>query len=442
MKRLYQYWKNKIYFIPALYSLIALLISLLVFLLHDLLTSPLATELFPFLFQSVGSARDILAVLTGALLSMITVSFSTIMVVLTLYSAQFSPRTLQVFLESKTSLRVLGFFMGTFIYSVTQLFLLPEDANLLTLAGTIGTLLAIFCLTLFAFFIHHVARSIQVDLMVEHITKDIFIWIEKKELRRYHAKAKQVSQVVPDDYEDKTLGKPNPILAQNIGYLQSIDNNALIGLASEYDFTLRLEQSLGDYVTKEIQLFSFWGGPFDQEEELMEKIHKALVIGEERQSQEDVEYGLIKLVEVALRAISPGINDPNTAILCIGKIGYVLAEIAQAKLHKTYYYDEENKLRLIINKIPFEELLYNSFSQIKVYAQHDYSVLAACVDALNFIARKGNRHIKELCWSFSLYLFEGKDIHDIPSLDHRHLGKKMEELAFVSNHLQDNPFDK
>jgi uncharacterized membrane protein len=167
-----------------------------------------------------------------------------------------------------------------------------------------------------------------------------------------------------------------------------------------------------------------------------------LEIGEERNSEEDVEFGLIKLVEVALRAISPGINDPNTAIFCIHKIGYVLSDIAQSKRHKTYYYDDANKLRLIVNKIPFKDLLYQSFSQIKHYGSHDYSVMGACVDALAFISKHSAHSIREICWEFSLYLFEGCDCSEMASLDRIYLERKMQELAFVTRHTGENPFVK
>lgn len=445
MNRYYQRWKNKTYFIPALYCLFAVIFSFAIIVLDRTLIHDIQMVNNPIFLQRIEAARSILSVLTGALLSMITVTFSTIMVVLTLYSGQFSPRTLPDFLESKVSLRVLGVFMGTFIYSITQMYFLPDPQDeLSSIAGSIGVLLAILCLVLFAYFIHHIANSIQVNLMVERITKDILALISKKQMQKFRNKNKEITTELPDEYENYTFGESIKVKAKEGGYIQKVDNVALVDFASEHDCTIRLEQSLGDYITNDTTIFSLWGealsSPIPEEDK--EKLFLCLEIGEERNSEEDVEFGIIKLVEVALKAISPGINDPNTAIFCIQKIGYVLSNIAQARRHKTYYYGEENKLRLIVNKIPFKDLLYQSFSQIKHYGSHDHSVMGACVDALAFISKHSAKSIKEICWEFSLYLFEDCDCSKMASLDRLFLERKMQELAFVTRHLGESPFKK
>ena len=292
----------------------------------------------------------------------------------------------------------------------------------------------------FAYFIHHIANSIQVNLMVEHITKDVLALLSKKQQQKFRTMNRQVTTELPDEYEDHTFGEAFKMKAAEDGFIQKVDNTALVDFANDHDCILRLEKSLGDYITKDTTLFSLWGTELPDTEEEKKKLLQALEIGEERNSEEDVEFGLIKLVEVALRAISPGVNDPNTAIFCIQKIGYVLANIAQTKRHKTYYYDDENKLRLIVNKIPFKELLYHSFAQIKHYGSHDHSVMGACVDALLFISKRNTSSIRETCWEFSLYLFEDCDCSQMASLDRLFLQRKMQELAFVTRHHGENPF--
>lgn len=333
--------------------------------------------------------------------------------------------------------------MGTLIYSITQLHFLPEARDgLYSLAGGVGVLLAIGCLILFAYFIHHVANSFQVNLMIERITKEVLSIINKKQLQNFRNNNRPITTELPDEYEDHTFGEASNLKAQEDGYIQTVNNTDLVDFAAEHDCRLRLEQALGDYITKDTTLFSMWGDNLPYPEKEIKKLLHALEIGEEKNSEENGEFGLIKLVEVALRAISPGINDPNTAIFYIQKIGYVLSDIAQSKRHKTYYYDDNNKLRLIVNKIPLKDLFYQSFSQIKHYASHDYSVMGACVDALAFISKRSAHSIRGICWEFPLYLFEGCDCSGMASLDRIYLERKMQELAFVTRHTGKNPFVK
>ena len=433
MNRLYSRFQNKAYAIPALYCAVALLVTVLVALLDRYLSRETSVVTLPLLFQTSESAHNILTVLTGALLSMTTVTFSTIMVVLTLYSGQFSPRTLQHFLRSRVALRVLGVFMGTFIYSVVQLFLLPEPSTqAYSLTGTVGVLAAILCLILFAFFIHHVARSIQVNYVVESLTREIFTLLDRKRVLPPRGAPRMDAEEHPVEQENQTLGAARVVAAPSAGYIQQVDERLLVDLARKFQGVVRLEKSLGDYVTPEVDLFTVWTEDDTLSAEQEDALCRTLGLGEDRNAEEDVEYGLIRLVEVALRALSPGTNDPNTAVFCIQKIGHVLAEIAASKLHRTYYYDDDLNLRLIVSKIPFEDLLYQSFAQIRLYTRTDYTVLDACVQSLIYIARKNTLSIRTLCCAFAEYLLEGLDLENIPSLDRNRISRSLTELKSIS----------
>ena len=434
MKRILSRLKGKTYFIPTLFCIVALAVTILVALLDRYLYRITTISTLPLLFQTTESVRGILTVLTGALLGMTTVTFSTIMVVLTLYSGQFSPRTLQHFLQGRVSLRVLGVFMGTFIYSVVQLFLLPEAAvQAYSLTGTVGVLAAILCLILFAFFIHHIARSIQVNYVVESITREIFTLLDRKRTLPPRGAPSRVADDHPVEQENQTLGSAQVIYPRTAGYIQHVAVARLVDLATEAGAVIRLERSLGDYVTPDTELFSVWSNQDEPQQVQEEVLVNALTFGEDRNAEEDVEYGIIRLVEVALRALSPGTNDPNTAVFCIQKLGHVLAEIAASKLHRTYYYDQDLNLRLIVSKIPFADLLYQSFAQIRIYARMDYTVLDACIQALVYIARQNTRSIRVRCQSFATYLLEGLDSASIPSLDRNRLDRSLLELDYLTN---------
>lgn len=478
--------RQKTYTIPTLYCLSFLLFSVFIHWLN-LNLSAYSFSVNVNLFQPVVAARSILSIMTASLLSMITVSFSTIMVVLTLYSAQFSPKTLQNFLQSKTSLHVLGFFMGVFIYAVSQLYLVQDTAPYpRTLSASLGLVLTIASLIVFAYFIHHVASSIQVHLLVEGISRDIFSMIRQK--NKPCAQGKDCPQEKSKTSDPSPVyGEISKLYAPSIGYIQEIDTTALVNYAKDQKLLLRLEQSLGDYITEETVLFSTWplqekegkeedkkeGEKRVQKEEKEEglkesreksitkenlkedqdqdkriekkdgrkegaaedtitELFEAVTVGQERNAQEDIEYGLIKLVEVALRAVSPGINDPNTAVLCIQKIGYILADIARTDAHRTFYYQEDGALGLIVHKVHFSDLLYQSFSQLKVYAFNDYIIVGAALDALIEISKKAPDLLKKDVKAFADYLLEGLALEELASLDRQYIEAKIRELNHVN----------
>ncbi|MFW6030066.1 MAG: DUF2254 family protein, partial [Halanaerobiales bacterium] len=137
-----------------------------------------------YFFTSVNLARDILSTLVGSLFGMITVSFSTIMVVLTMYSSQFSPRTVKVFLCSKLTLKVLGVFVGGFIYSIISLLFMKNPAGTnVVFSAFFRIIIAIICLGYFVVFIHHTANSVQVNILIERLRDEVIELVNKIEKR-------------------------------------------------------------------------------------------------------------------------------------------------------------------------------------------------------------------------------------------------------------------
>src|SRR6056297_1187916 len=153
--------QNKIYFIPSIYAVSAAFLSLFVIIIDHYFNSVIMNYLPGYFFTSYDLAKTILSTLAGSLFAMITVSFSTIMVVLTMYSSQFSPRTMQDFLKNKVTLKVLGVFIGGFIYSILTLLFLNDNlqgAQEATIfSALIAVIVAIVCLAYFVYFIHHAA---------------------------------------------------------------------------------------------------------------------------------------------------------------------------------------------------------------------------------------------------------------------------------------------
>ncbi|ADO77632.1 DUF2254 domain-containing protein [Halanaerobium praevalens] len=435
--------ENKIYFIPSLYALIATLVSILVIYLEYQYSSLLINVLPSFFFTSYDLSKTILSTIAGSLFAMITVSFSTIMVVLTMYSSQFSPRTMQDFLKNKVTLKVLGIFIAGFIYSIlTLLFIddrLLKSGESTIFSAMIGVIIAIVCLGYFVYFIHHAANSVQVNLLVESLKEDVIEIVDKLEKR--NNSNDQIRNQPPDDLKaslDRDFYELHP---KKSGYIQIIYDLKLTQLADQYDIIIRAEKMIGDYITENTVVFKFWQldeqmDKFKDEKlvEIKNNIRDHLVISNERSKNDDIEFGLLKLTEVALRAISPGINDPNTAIFCINQLGWVLSRIAVANLENTYYYNDKDELCFILEDISFWDLLYKTFYQLSHYGKQDVSVAGSIIDALVIIAEGSPQDVKEQVWKFSHYILGGFDKNVLEQEDKKFLNHKIYRLAKETGH--------
>jgi len=438
--------KNKIYFIPSLYAISAALFALLVIFIEYHYSSILVNIMPSFFFTSYDLSKTILSTIAGSLFAMITVSFSMIMVVLTMYSAQFSPRTIQDFLKNKVTLKVLGVFIASFIYSMLTLLFIDDSlqgTGESTIFSTMfAVIIAIVCLGYFVYFIHHAANSVQVTLLIESLKEDIIELLDKLEKR--NNSNDQISNVPPDNLKEMLDREFCELHPEESGYIQVIYYIELTKMADEYDIIIRAEKMIGDYITENTVVFKFWQLNEESEsfnEEKLEKIKKEirdkLVISNKRSKNDDIEFGLLKLTEVALRAISPGINDPNTAIFCINQLGWVLSRIAVANFENTYYYNDKDELCFILEKISFWDLLYKTFYQLSHYSKQDVSVAGSIIDAMVIIAEGSPKDIKEQVWKFSHYILSSFDKSVLEQEDKKFLNHKIYRLAKETGHKEE-----
>jgi len=428
--------ENKIYFIPSIYAISAAIFSIAVIFIEHQYSSFLLAHIPAYFFTSYDLSKTILSTIAGSLFAMITVSFSTIMVVLTMYSSQFSPRTMQDFLKNKVTLKVLGVFLAGFIYSILTLLFIDEslkgaeEASIFSAA--IGVIIAVICLGYFVYFIHHAANSVQVNLLIESLKNEVIEIVDKIEAR--NNSNEQIRNNAPDNLKEITDRKSCEVHPDKSGYIQIIYDLELTKLADDNDVVIRAEKMIGDYVTENTVVFKVWMLNPEAElekdiDQLKAEIRNNLVISNERSKKNDIEFGLLKLTEVALRAISPGINDPNTAIFCINQLGWVLSRIAVANIENTYYYNDKDELCFILEDISFWDLLYKTFYQLRHYGNQDVSVAGSILDALVIIAEGSPKEIKEQVWSFSHYILDGFERNVLEKEDKKFLNHKIYRLA-------------
>ncbi|MGO1371657.1 MAG: DUF2254 domain-containing protein [Senegalia sp. (in: firmicutes)] len=414
--------RSKIWFIPVLYGLIAFILSMLIISIDTFLSEEVQIYIPKVLLTDFDLAQTILSSLAAAIITMMTISFSTMMVVLSTYSSQYSPRTLQDFLNKKITLRVLGVFMGTFIYLIISLLFLKENIeNSFVLSALIGVIISIFAVGFFIFFIHHVATFMQVSKLVNDVSNESINLIKELDNR-----------VINDDrirYEPVYMTE-NPalsiqVVASDTGYIQLVDTSALIRISKELDISIEMEKKIGEFVVRGNHVLTIYANkPLEDTSRIVEQV----TIGSYRSMFQDVEFGIQKIVDIALKALSPGINDPNTAILCIKRLSVILSSISMSQMHTTYYHDEDDILRLTMKYSDFDELLYSSYYQIIYYGDGDQSILTAILESLCLLV-ESNIKIKRKVWRFANYLIDGFNKKELEFLDKKYINLKIDKLA-------------
>jgi len=181
-----------------------------------------------------------------------------------------------------------------------------------------------------------------------------------------------------------------PILSKDDGYLQIIDGDALIAMAMQEDFVIRVERLPGDYIVATRPLVLIWPGS-KVTKQVVECVNSAFALGNQRTSVQDVEFLVNQLVEIAVRALSPGVNDPFTAITCLDNLGSALCRLAKRDMPSPYRYDTQDKLRVITPILTFPNLLDTAFNQIRQYSHSSTAVTIRLLETIAEVARFAHR---------------------------------------------------
>ena len=327
-------------------------------------------------------AQIILAGIAASIMTVVSIVFAILLMTLTLASMQFSPRIIVSFSRDRVTQWTLGIFLGTFLYCVAAL---PAARSLpypfAPVATVLGAMvLALVCVGLLLFFIHHISQAISVNHIVDRIAEETEAMIDEimpwPHLLDHHVK-------------DAEPLRPNPsevaILSHDSGYIRFVDTRRVVALARHYHVTIRVLRRVGHFVPAGIPLMMASKGnrlPSEGTAELL----AAFDFGPTRTLQQDVEFGVLQIVDVALKAISPAVNDPTTAINCIDQLSRILIRFASREPPEDLLYDPPGIVRASIAWIHFERLLEAAFEQIRMYSKTDVAVSLRLLRALGDIA--------------------------------------------------------
>ena len=330
-------------------------------------------------------AQVILGGIAAAMMTVVSIVFAILLMTLTLASMQFSPRIIVSFSQDRVTQQTLGIYLGTFTYCLAAL---PAARSLPRpfepVVSVVGAmLLALACVAWLLYFIHHISEAISVNHIVDRIAQETEAIIDEtmpQPLRsdRLPDEALGGSSLEPDPREA-------PVLSAVSGYVRFIDASRLVALAKSSGMTVRVLRRVGHFVPQGIPLLmASKGGRLTPAVE--EALRGAFEFGPTRTLQQDVEYGILQIVDIALKAISPAVNDPSTAITCIDQISRILIRFALREPPSPLLYDPPGTVRVILPWLGFDRLTESAFEQIRLYARSDVAVSLRLLRALGDIA--------------------------------------------------------
>jgi uncharacterized membrane protein len=380
---------SSFWFIPTLMVVLAIGLSFVTISLDQQLETDIIGNLGWTYALGPNGSRAILSAIAGSMATVATTAFSITIVALQLASSQFGPRLLRNFMQDTGNQIVLGTFISTFVYSLMVLRTIngvEENEFVPHIAVTCGIGLAIASIGVLIYFIHHSATSIQVDHVISKVGCELDEAIDRlfpKQVGRGAGKhqAETITSERPANFDHEAT----PIQAASSNYVQAIDTDKLIQVATETNILLQLQRRPGDFVVKGSPLVLVYPAQ-SVSKKLVKQINDAFVLGSQRTDQQDVEFSINQLVEIAVRALSPGINDPFTAIRCIDQLSAALCHLAQKEIPPAYRYDDQDQLRIIAKPVTFTDVIDAAFNQIRQYGQTSVAVTMRLLEAIAVIA--------------------------------------------------------
>lgn len=389
---LLKYWdrlRSSFWFVPAVMACLAVALALGAVELDKAATEDWLKRLSWIYSGGAEGASLLLGTVAGSMIAIAGTVFSMTLVALSLASSQLGPRLLRNFMRDTANQVVLGTFVATFVYCLLVLRTIrrgDEVAFVPHLAVTIGVLLAIVSIGVLIYFIHHVSVSIQADEVVAQVGRELVDGIDRLFPGHLGKPASEVSSATGEAALPAAFAREaRPVGALEDGYLQQIAAEALMDLAAEEDLLLRLECRPGHYLVKGRVMVMVWPGD-RVTDTLVEEINAAFVLGDQRTATQDAEFSFKQLVEIAVRALSPGINDPFTAIACVDRLGSGLCRLAERDLPSSCRFDAHGRLRLVAPGSTFAGIVDTSLNQIRQSARSNPAVAIRMLDAIAQVA--------------------------------------------------------
>ncbi|MCB2047618.1 MAG: DUF2254 domain-containing protein [Novosphingobium sp.] len=333
-------------------------------------------------------ASNMLTVLAGSMIGVASTVFSITIAAVAYASGTYGPRLLTNFMEDKGNQLSLATFIGTFVYSISvlrtvraedEVSLFADKADALPgfvpqLALLVGFGLMMIAIAVLVYFLHHIPSSIRINTVLEEIARALLRMIDDRydEQSGFEAPRRDVPRGADVD-------------SSGTGYIRYIDFGSLDSIAEERETRIGLAVRTGDFVQKGTRLVYLDGD--EASEDVSGDIRDCFALGGSRTPEQDIEFAIDELVEIALRALSPGINDPFTAITAIHWLGAATARLGKKQLHPDGDGDKILGKRVIPLEDDFAHFLKRGFGMARGAVASSKPAALVCLDTLAEVAR-------------------------------------------------------
>lgn len=367
--------RSSYWFLPAVLALAALVLAAATVALDrsgSLQRLPVLSALGA--VDQPDGARALLTTVAGSLITVAGVVFSLTLVGLSLASQQFGPRLVGNFMRDRANQLVLGAFVATFLYCLMVLRTVRgadavsgAPAFVPHLSVAVALALTLLSLGVLIYFIHHAAESVQVSFVLARVGRELtqqILALPEAGAASDHA-AGGDAPGLPAAFEDEAV----TVAAGRTGYVQAIDLPGLVALAREHQAVVRLHHPPGSFVMLDGPLADVH--PPEAAGALEGRIEGGYALGAVRTPHQDPAFLFDQLLEVAVRALSPGTNDPFTAVTCIDRLAEALNLLAHRRLPSGELRDADGALRLVVPRTELAELLEHLFGELRAYGAGD-----------------------------------------------------------------------
>ena len=349
-------------------------------------------EGYRWLKTTTPAARQTLSSLAGATITAASVVFSLTMVVLSITVSQFGPRLLRTFINDRTTQVALGAFLSSSAYCLLVLRNIHSEDDYLkgyelpSVSVLLGVLLSMGSVGVLIYFIHHIAIEIQAERVIRSVAHDLDEAIDRVFPEGVGTapdageKQSDVGRLAPE-----SDGGFTAVPALHAGYITVVEDGPLLSVGRELDAVLTLRLRPGDFVTPGMTLLEV-RPPCELDDGLTRRLNDAFALGVRRTPAQDVEAAINELVEVAVRALSPGINDPFTAVACIDYLSASLCRLLRRRLPGPHRLDDQGQLRVIARPQAVVSAIDAAFDQIRQYGRTSVAVTIRLMDGLGRMA--------------------------------------------------------
>jgi uncharacterized membrane protein len=335
------------------------------------------------------SARTLLSTLAASMITFLGLTFSITMVVLQLTSSQYSPRVLRTFLRDRQSQWTLGIFVATFVYVILVLREVRGDASDIErfvpgAAITFSFVLLLASLAMFVAYINHMAQAIRPESIISQVADETRSLVERRPLLGAND-----GEQHPEDHLrclEASHARAATVCSSREGVLQSIDVDRLVAIAGDAGAAVVARVRIGEYVRDGAPLFRVHpsgGATPPLEDGVADRLRSSLGLGRDRTMQQDVAFGLRQLVDVGIRALSPSINDPTTAVQVIDRLHGILAQLGVREWPSKVRTDRSGDVRVVLLEPDWEDMVHLAVDELRQYGSGSLQVLRRLHAALD-----------------------------------------------------------